>query len=342
MKITSNLLSFRYRKNFFINYIKKRKQLSDNQLITASHLYCPFCKFNEADLIAEVDRVGIPSDTLVCKQCGFVFNNSFIINPLEYYAAAIKKSNDQSPTEMFTKRTATNAYSWKRMAYVAKSLDDKFSEVKSVFELGCKDGCNLFPYHLMGKKVFGYDIDYRFFSPGRSKGMELVDGDLASITADEKFDLIILIHTLEHIIDLDGTIQQIEKKLNDDGFVFIEVPGIENWNRKNKHKVSAMGLNSSNNIKEYLQYEHNYYFDLDHLKLVMERNGFVMIDGDEWVRAIFCKSYNKNNSFIASKVVTDNNRESVLKYLNSVEADYLSFSNIISRVINKIFCTNIF
>ena len=59
-----------------------------------------------------------------------------------------------------------------------------------MLEVGCGDGCNLLPYHLIGKKVVGCDYDYRFLVPGREKGMELIEGDLRNIPSDRKFDLI--------------------------------------------------------------------------------------------------------------------------------------------------------
>ena len=45
----------------------------------------------------------------------------------------------------------------------------------------------------------------------------------------------------------------------------------------------------------YLQFQHNYHFDLSHLVEFWQRNGFKMIQGDEWVRALFRKEKVENN-----------------------------------------------
>jgi len=165
-----------------------------------------------------------------------------------------------------------------------------------------------------------------------------VEGDVTGIPNSEKLDLVMLIHSLEHVINLDETIQQVSDRLSSEGLVFIEVPGIINYNKKNKHAISAMGLKSTNNFMRYLQYEHNYYFDLEHLNLIMERNGFEMLAGDEWVRAIFCRVSNKNN-FVKNKVIEDKNNH-MLDYLHSIENDYLSLFNLVPKTVRKMVCSN--
>ena len=73
MKISNQPLSYRYKKNFFINR-SRFKKISDyiTKFEIDSHSSCPLCSYNKFTKIAEVDRVGFPCDTLICNKCGLL------------------------------------------------------------------------------------------------------------------------------------------------------------------------------------------------------------------------------------------------------------------------------
>ena len=97
-------------------------------------------------------------------------------------------------------------------------------------EVGCGDGCNLYPYHLIGLNVKGFDYSEEFLEVGRKRGMNLIKGDFSS--SKQQFDLILLVHSLEHMLDLDKVVRNVHNLLKDKGYVYVEVPGLRNWNRK--------------------------------------------------------------------------------------------------------------
>ena len=74
--------------------------------------------------------------------------------------------------------------------------------ITKVLEIGCGDGCNLYPYHLLGKQVKGYDYGEEFLESGRRRGMNLVNGHFANDT-NGPYDLILVVHTFEHFLELD-------------------------------------------------------------------------------------------------------------------------------------------
>jgi SAM-dependent methyltransferase len=338
---TSKLLSFRYKKNFLLNRFKWNKlKLSLSEINVNSHDSCPICRCKEVYVISEVDRVGFPCETVLCKKCEFVFNNSFIDNPNEFYSHQWGDDQWGDPEKNFIKRTSSDSYSWKRVAFFLKKFEKDFSQINSVLEVGCGDGCNLLPYHLMGKSVTGCDFDSRFLEPGRKQGLNLIQGDIKNIPEDNIFDLIILIHSFEHVLDLDETINLVSKHLRPDGFVFLEVPGIIGWNQTRAASFQSMGLKSSNNFLNYLQFQHNYHFKLKHIKKVWERNGFEMTYGDEWVRVILRKKesfklkvYNDHNLKDSSKKDSFYN---TITHLNKVEKDFLKVSNITRGLVRLI------
>ena len=169
------LLSYRYKKSFPLNkYRRKKNHSSENLLETKSHDLCPICGSKNAYLIAEVDRSGFICDTVICQRCYFVFKDTFISNPEEYYRKNYANKLWGNPEESFNRRTNSDSYSWKRMTYVKSKLGDDFDKINSVFELGCGDGCNLLPYHSIGKHTSGCDFNEDFLKPWRAQGLNLI------------------------------------------------------------------------------------------------------------------------------------------------------------------------
>ena len=327
-------MGVRYRKNFFLNRRKARALGLDQRPIkTESHDQCPVCGSPSGTLISEVDRVGFPCDTVICDGCQLVFNDTYIVDPVTFYSQEWGVERWGDPEDNFVKRTSSDSYAWKRMAHVAKLLDTQFPELNNVLEVGCGDGCNLFPYHLIGKEVMGCDFDSRYLSPGRQRGMNLIEGDLYGIPKENPFDLVMLIHSFEHMMDLDVCVQEIYQHVGAGGYVYVEVPGILNMNRPRRQSKQAMGMKSGVNILGYLQFQHNYHFDLTHIVRVWERNGFELVSGDEWVRALFRKVDACEGS---EKPVPQQRPNEVFDHLASVEKDVYSLKTLVSILTKKI------
>lgn len=350
MKKERHLLGKRYRKNrgipFFHKYRmspesiscteKFRNEIMNGGIKQSEHEKCPLCFTAGALLIAETDRLGIPCNTVICKGCGLVFNDSFFTADSldavykDFYGKI--NFNGLSPEETFLKRTRPDAYSWKRYAYISLQLGGSLRDVKTVFEIGCRDGCNLLPFHLAGKDVMGCDFDEEYLSAGRKRGLNLMRGGTDSLIASgKKADLIILSHVFEHFIGLDKEIAKIKNLLTDGGYIYVEVPGLFNWNRKRCDAIAEDGYRSTNDFLSYIQAVHNYHLDLEKVAFFFERGGVKMIVGDEWVRAIF-----RNDGLPASAKGVSGSAEKVWAHLKGVELDYRSFSSQFKRIARKI------
>jgi ubiquinone/menaquinone biosynthesis C-methylase UbiE len=344
MNKTRQLLGRRYSKDNWLNRRKASKlKWSPDELHTADHECCPLCGAEDGILIAEVDRIGFPNDTVICSACQFVFNDSYLADPAEFYSKEWAGDRWVEPEASFKRRTAIGSHAWKRLAFLLLTIGrDGFDNIDSVLEVGCGDGCNLLPFHLSGKRVTGCDFDDKFLQPGRDRGMELLKGDISVISSNQTFDLVMLIHSYEHVIDLHGTIEQVKQRLNEGGMVFVEVPGLLNWNRPRARLLQDMGLRSSNNFLNYLQLQHNYHFDLSHLCFLWEQAGFDMIYGDEWVRAVFTQSHDEPLRETDVSIALRNRQTmDVLQHLQQVERDFISPANLLCKgiqTVTKKFC----
>ena len=314
--------------------------ITERKILFSSHSECPLCEGTSGILVAEKDRLGISCRTAVCNNCGLVFNDSYLDGEdatrfyREYWGRIQWKGK---PEKNFIMRTRPEAYTWKRFAFVGLTLGDNLRRLRTVFEFGCGDGCNLFPYYVAGKDVLGCDLDNDFLASGRMRGLDLRLGH-SEVLEDcgEKADLIILSHVFEHMLDLDQAIENVKKLIKPRGYVYVEVPGLLNWNRPRADRLAEDGYSSTNNFLVYLQFVHNYHFDLYHLTCFWKRHGFKLVRGDEWVRAIFqyertdehCQTVNRvrsndRNGKISIEAGTSSPQR-VLQHLSNVERDFRS------------------
>ncbi len=154
----------------------------------------------------------------------------------------------------------------------------------TVCEIGCASGENLKVFssearkHGINCELWGTEYEKRYAAEAERKGINISVGDVESLDKHGKvFDVIILSHILEHFADANQELQRIKKLLKEDGFLYIEVPGVMN--------LKAYG----NDLVDYLVHAHNYNFNLSSLCTLLELNGFKLVRGNEKIQALFRK-----------------------------------------------------
>lgn len=126
--------------------------------------------------------------------------------------------------------------SWKsqphvsRLIQVIESLSGINPEDSSIFEIGCNDGSFLLSLQEKGyRKISGIEPTKDASQIAISRGLEIYHSFFGEETAstfyaDKKFDLIVIRHVLEHIVNLDDFFSGINLLLKDDGMLVIEIP----------------------------------------------------------------------------------------------------------------------
>jgi 2-polyprenyl-3-methyl-5-hydroxy-6-metoxy-1,4-benzoquinol methylase len=104
----------------------------------------------------------------------------------------------------------------------------------SILDIGCNTGMllNEIQNRIPSLKRFkGVDLDSNAINIGRQKyGLDLEAVDAKQL--EEKFDNIVLCHTLEHVPDLRDFAVTLDRLLNPGGRIFISVPNIESLGAK--------------------------------------------------------------------------------------------------------------
>ncbi len=250
----------------------------DENVYKYEDVECPVCDKKNKECIGQKDRYGFSYITKICNECGLIYTdprmNQSSYN--EFYNTEYRKLYN-------AKKTATNDffYSQRRKGERIYKYLNENNLIKNksslILEIGCGAGGILDFFKEKGHKVKGTDLGQEYITYGvKEHGLDLEIGFLSDIKLEEKPDIIIYSHVIEHILDLNSELQMIKKSITKDTIVYIEVPGI-----KEIHK------NYQSNILKYFQNAHTYHFTLETLTNVFSKNGFELICGNQFVQSTF-------------------------------------------------------
>ncbi|MBU4300074.1 class I SAM-dependent methyltransferase [archaeon] len=231
---------------------------------------CPICKCSEKthlykqnfnnDVISPITGY----DVVVCKKCGFAYadnipqQNKFN----DYYAL-------QSKWEFnYRKGVVSNEY----INHFTKIFNFLNPHLKNhnarIVDIGCSTGGLLSIFKTNGySNLLGLDP-----SPSCAKTtMELynikaIANNIFDFKTDEKFDLITLSAVLEHLVDLDNSMQKIKSLLKEDGLLFLEIPDAE---RFEQHIIPPF---------QHFSTEHINYFSKESIRNLLAMHSFKILE----------------------------------------------------------------
>ncbi|MEI0530958.1 class I SAM-dependent methyltransferase [Brachyspira pilosicoli] len=151
-----------------------------------------------------------------------------------------------------------------------KFINSLFKDIKNkhnikICEIGAFDGLLLKIFKDNGFSVYGYELnDY-----AREYAQNKYDIKLKSnfLTDNEKYDVIILSHILEHFIKPKDILLKIKSMLNSNGVLYIEVP--------NSPMIDEV---SKDVLIDYLTTEHTVNFSPSNLSILLKNTKFNIID----------------------------------------------------------------
>ena len=221
------------------------------------------CGASDDRLLATVDRYRIPHRTVICMHCGLVRTDprldekSYTHFYTHHYRDLYQRPGN-SIQEVFNSQK-NNAE--RRFLFITNNM--ALSEKSRVLELGCGAGWNLLEFHQKNHFVKGYDYNSDYLTTGRTNGLDLSFGGIEdALASNERYDLVILSHVVEHLLDPIGLMGRVRTLLNDRGVVFVEVPSVLNVRRK---------------LMKYFQSAHTYSFTPETLNFVMTNAAYESI-----------------------------------------------------------------
>lgn len=119
------------------------------------------------------------------------------------------------------------------------------------------------------ESLYGLDTSASCVSNLSKSGINCEVGSLLNHNIKQRFDIIIMSHVLEHILDVDKAMNNIKDLLKVGGEVYIEVPNVMKYMENNATPFS------------YFDHEHINHFGSYSLKKLMERHNLKVIEEGE-------------------------------------------------------------
>lgn len=160
-----------------------------------------------------------------CRKCGLVMQSPSVCSTemMHYYkttAVYTKKDEQYEPTEE------------KRLS-VRRNISDITNLAGtmpySVFQVGCSDGYTLSQYRQHGASyVTGVDPSKMNNEVAKNIfGVHTIESDIEHFSTDEKFDLVVLTHILEHLYEPKSVLEKCASFQEQDAWLLAEVPLLE-------------------------------------------------------------------------------------------------------------------
>ena len=195
--------------------------------------FCPICSCSEKTFLYKqnfhnkVISLMDNYDVVVCDSCGFVYaDNIPSQSEFDSYYAAMSRYEFSHNDGIFSKSYIDHARG------IIDFLIPHISNKKArILDIGCSTGCLLSLFKERGySNLIGVDP-----SPSCAEtvikryGIETVASTISTFEPNESFDVIILSAVVEHLVDLDSSIQKVISMLNPNGLLFIEIPDAERF-----------------------------------------------------------------------------------------------------------------
>ncbi|MCC5931949.1 MAG: class I SAM-dependent methyltransferase [Cyclobacteriaceae bacterium] len=192
---------------------------------------CPICKSKHIfykSTIVDHSISGEKFDLFECKQCEFLFTNprpdKIEIN--SYYASENYISHSdklKNPIDLLYK---TARY---LMLRKKRKLLEKHTHKGNLLDIGCGTGHFLEHCKENGWNVTGIETDDKTRNNTQKRKKLDIFKSIFEISDDKIFNAITLWHVLEHIHDIDTTMEFIYKHLSDKGTLFIALPNRDSY-----------------------------------------------------------------------------------------------------------------
>lgn len=210
-------------------------------------------------------RYGLDINIVMCRDCGHVYQQRQLFGDdlITFYDGPYRELYGPGDVLKSDKaRQVRFANSQKNMLPVFK----KFIHTKAPFviEWGTGAGWNLVPIKEAGAKVKGFDPDSVYVEYG-SKEFDielnvLSDPSALSDHLDQKVDMLIVNHVLEHMTNPEEAIRQFRDLLSDDGIIYVGLPFIE--------ALDIWGWD------HFFHIAHIHYFTIPYFCTLAERAGY--------------------------------------------------------------------
>ncbi len=192
---------------------------------------CICCNSNNFETFAEDSWLKIPVKK--CKDCELLVTGNSIEeleSTLKNYYLTHTENEELDRTIKFDFDTRHGRYLIKQNSSMIEYCKNELKVGQKLLEIGPGPGISLRMFEDLGLKVHGIEINVKcveFINKKLKKG-KCEQGFFDSLELHEKFNVIWISHTLEHIPRPDILLKKCKDMLLEDGIIFVGVPNCDN------------------------------------------------------------------------------------------------------------------
>ena len=224
-------------------------------------MICKVCESDKYNKIGEIKGIWKENKNIYqCEKCFLYFIESpsdeeiYLLYKNEYHNSIKNKIFEFAKSKMRYSRCLN------QFNFIKANIN---CDNKKVCEIGAFDGLLLNIFKNNKCEVQGYELNDRAREYAKNKYNIFLKQNF--LEDNQKYDIIILSHVIEHFKEPKEILLKIKSMLNENGFIYIEVP---NSPLKNQCSYETF-------IK-YLTSPHTVNFNIDNLKTFVENGGFKM------------------------------------------------------------------
>lgn len=147
-----------------------------------------------------------------CINCGFGYTDKLYKQSGDYH---------RDETYIIEEKLFKNIFS-RRINQITR-----FIKTGKVLEIGCSTGLMLSLFKIKGFDAKGVELSRKAAEKAIEKGIDVKIAFFEKINFSEKFDLVVLNHTLEHMENPVGVLKKVKSILNPKGYVMIDLPNFD-------------------------------------------------------------------------------------------------------------------
>jgi SAM-dependent methyltransferase len=245
-----------------------------------------------------------------CEECGFIFLNPRFSEEERKILNKKRYGNKKVHNLGLIEKKRITKRSQKIFNYIERRYRFSFDKKLHLLDYGGGNGLILLSF----LEYFRCNIiDFRLCE--MPKGINYLGKDLKSINKEEKFDIILLIHTLEHIHNPKEFLKILTNHLKKNGLIFIQVP-LGSFREWRSLDVPHRHINffSEQSLYNCFKYTNCNILDL--------RTGYNIFDTNRFRHLNLIGIKNSENDFIK------------IKKLSSTKMEWVKFSNYFYLLLN--------
>jgi len=234
---------------------------------------CPLCKSQKTVSVYKIEnmfftdgRTSMDLEVGLCEECGFVFQSSAYSDEYDAKVANLYKNYHMSDNFDFPRRDKKSLDS---LEFICRNVE--LNGRSSILEIGSDRGDFLY----MLKEKYGANILGIEPNAEQVALVPTVKGYFDKDSFSSKFDLVVLKHTLEHIKYPQVFLRDVFGRVNDGGYIYIEVPSFDVCRKYFLDDFTA---------------EHVSYFSQDVLLGLLKDYEVIALDNSHFLRVIVKKT----------------------------------------------------